>query len=216
MKIGVLGTGPVGDVLANGFLKHGHTVIRGTRDPSRLASWTKSAGQGASAGTPTEAAQAADVIVLAVKGTAAEAVVRSCGIDNLAGKTVIDTTNPIADAPPEGGVLRFFTSLDESLMERLQRVAPAAHFVKAFSCVGNALMVDPALPGGRPTMFICGNDEGAKAEVSGILHEFGWDVEELGGAAAARAIEPLCILWCIPGFLRNDWVHAYKVLRPER
>jgi predicted dinucleotide-binding enzyme len=214
MKIGVIGTGQVGDVLANGFLKHGHSVVRGTRDPSKLASWAQSAGSKASVATVEETARAAEVVVLAVKGSAAEAVVRRCAAE-LSGKTVLDTTNPIADAPPDNGVLRFFTTLEDSLMERLQRAAPRANFVKAFSCVGNALMVDPDLPGGRPTMFICGNDEQAKSAARRILDDFGWDVEDLGGAAAARAIEPLCMLWCIPGFLHNDWVHAYKVLRPR-
>jgi predicted dinucleotide-binding enzyme len=215
MKISVIGTGDVGDTLADGFLKHGHAVVRGTRDPAKLADWAKSAGENASVATMEEAARAGEVVVLAVKGSAAEQVVRACA-RGLAGKTVIDTTNPIADAPPESGVLKFFTTLDDSLMERLQRTVPEARFVKAFSCVGNALMVDPALPGGRPTMFVCGNDQGAKDQVGGILDDFGWDVEDLGAAAAARAIEPLCILWCIPGFIRNDWVHAYKVLRPTR
>jgi hypothetical protein len=215
VKIGVIGTGDVGDTLANGFLKHGHGVVRGTRDPAKLSEWAKTAGARGSVGTMEEAARAAELVVLAVKGTAAEKVVRACGA-GLAGKTVIDTTNPIAEAAPEGGVLKFFTTLDDSLMERLQRAAPEARFVKAFSCVGNALMVDPDLPGGRPTMFVCGEDAGAKDQVCAILADFGWDVEDLGGAAAARAIEPLCILWCIPGFLRNDWVHAYKVLRPTK
>jgi hypothetical protein len=215
VKIGVIGTGDVGDTLANGFLKHGHGVVRGTRDPAKLSEWAKTAGTRGSVGTMEEAARAAELVVLAVKGTAAEKVVRACGA-GLAGKTVIDTTNPIAEAAPEGGVLKFFTTLDDSLMERLQRAAPEARFVKAFSCVGNALMVHPDLPGGRPTMFVCGNDAQAKEQVRAILDDFGWDVEDLGAAAAARAIEPLCILWCIPGFLRNDWVHAYKVLRPAK
>jgi len=215
MNVGVIGTGDVGDALADGFLKHGHSVVRGTRDPAKLSAWAKTAGGRASVGTMEGAAREAELVVLAVKGTAAEQVVRACAA-GLTGKTVIDTTNPIADAAPEGGVLKFFTTLDDSLMEQLQRTAPQAHFVKAFSCVGNALMVDPKLPGGPPTMFICGNDAGAKAEVRGILDDFGWDVEDLGAAAAARAIEPLCILWCIPGLVRNDWMHAYKVLRPTK
>ncbi|HVN32827.1 MAG TPA: hypothetical protein VMT45_12665, partial [Thermoanaerobaculaceae bacterium] len=101
-----------------------------------------------------------------------------------------------------------------SLMERLQKIAPKARFVKAFSSVGNALMVNPKLRGGPPTMVICGNDTAAKEEVVEILKLFGWEIEEAGAAEAARAIEPLCILWCIPGFLKNDWVHAFKLLRP--
>jgi hypothetical protein len=85
--------------------------------------------------------------------------------------------------------------------------------VKAFSCVGNTLMVDPRLPDGPPTMFMCGNDAAAKDQVKAILRDFGWDIEDLGAAEAARAIEPLCILWCIPGFLQNRWNHALKLLR---
>jgi predicted dinucleotide-binding enzyme len=126
----------------------------------------------------------------------------------------MDATNPIADAPPVNGVLRFFTGPNESLLETLQAAAPAARLVKAFSCVGSAVMVNPSLPGGRPTMFVCGNDEAAKRQVTAILDAFGWDTEDAGAAEAARAIEPLCMLWCIPGFRRNDWVHAFKLLRP--
>jgi hypothetical protein len=138
---------------------------------------------------------------------------RSAGGESIRGKTVIDTTNPIADAPPENGVLKFFTSLDRSLMEQLQSAFPDAHFVKAFNSVGNALMVNPEFGGTRPTMFICGNDAGAKREVGKILDLFGFEVEDMGGAQAARAIEPLCILWCIPGFLHNRWMHAFKLLK---
>jgi len=127
---------------------------------------------------------------------------------------VIDATNPIADAPPVNGVLKFFTSLDESSMERLQREHPRAHFVKAFNSVGSGCMVNPQFKGGRPTMFICGNDEAAKQTVARILDQFGWETADadMGKAEAARAIEPLCMLWCIPGFLRNDWSHAFKLL----
>ena len=105
-----------------------------------------------------------------------------------------------------------FTDLNDSLMERLQREFPDARFVKAFSSVGNALMVNPQLRDGRPSMFICGNDEAAKQTVAGILGQFGWDSVDMGGVEAARAIEPLCMLWCIPGFLRNEWNHAFRLL----
>jgi predicted dinucleotide-binding enzyme len=137
---------------------------------------------------------------------------RDAGAGNIAGKVVIDTTNPIADAPPVNGVLRFFTSLDDSLMERLQKEFPDGRFVKAFNSVGNALMVDPACEG-TPSMFICGNDDEAKGVVRRILDDFGWETIDMGKVEAARAIEPLCILWCIPGFLRNEWSHAFKLLR---
>ena len=212
-KVAVLGSGVVGQMLANGFLKHGYEVMRGTRDPKKLADWKKDAGRNASAGTFADAAKFGDVIVLAVKGSAAESVLDLCGKESFGNKTVIDATNPIADTPPTGGVLKFFTDLDESLMERLQRKVPDARLVKAFSCVGNALMVNPDFGGQKPTMFICGRDPGAKAVVAGILTQFGWEIEDLGGVEAARAIEPLCMLWCIPGFLRNQWGHAFKLLK---
>jgi predicted dinucleotide-binding enzyme len=212
MKVGVIGSGQVGETLANGFLQHGHEVMRASREPGKLDGWKQKAGARASTGTFAEAAKFGEVVVLAVKGGAAEEAVALCGT-GLSGKTVLDTTNPIAEGPPQGGVLKFFTSLDDSLLERLQKKAPAAKFVKAFSSVGSGLMVNPKLPS-RPSMFICGDDAGAKAQTRKILDQFGWDTEDMGGAAAARAIEPLCILWCIPGFLQNDWMHAFKVLRP--
>src|SRR5262245_17219095 len=213
MRIGVLGSGSVGTVLADGFLKHGHEVTRGSREPAKFADWLAKAGPRARTGTFAEAATWAEVVILAVKGEAAESVLDLAGADALAGKVVIDTSNPIASSPPVNGVLRYFTTLEDSLMERLQRRVPGARFVKAFSIVGNALMVDPELPGGPPTMFICGNDADAKHAVRGILERFGWISEDLGGVEAARAIEPLCILWCIPGFQGRGWTHALKLLR---
>jgi predicted dinucleotide-binding enzyme len=134
------------------------------------------------------------------------------GAANLAGKTVIDTTNPLGEAPPVDGVLQLFTGPNSSLMEELQRACPDARFVKAFSSVGNARMVNPAFAGGKPTMFYCGNDAAAKEKTRTILEQFGWEPADMGSAVAARAIEPLVQLWCIPGFRQNSWGHAFKVL----
>ncbi len=212
-KIAVLGSGVVGQVLADGFIKHGYEVMRGSREPSKLSDWKQGAGSRARTGTFSEAASFGELVVLAVKGTAAESAVGLCGAGALAGKTVIDAANPIADRPPVNGVLSFFTGPNESLMERLQKKMPAARFVKAFSCVGNVHMVNPDFGGVRPTMFICGNDAGAKKEVREILDRFGWETEDMGAAEAARAIEPLCMLWCIPGLRENRWSHAFKLLR---
>jgi 8-hydroxy-5-deazaflavin:NADPH oxidoreductase len=211
-KIGVLGSGQVGETLADGFLKHGYEVMRASRNPAKLMEWKAKAGAKASVGTFADAAAFGEIVVLAVKGSAAEEAVSLCGA-GLTGKIVLDTTNPIADAPPKDGVLSLFTNLNESLLERLQQRASSAKFVKAFSCVGAPLMVNPKLPS-KPSMFICGNDPQAKDATRAILDQFGWETEDMGGAPAARAIEPLCVLWCIPGFLKNDWTHAYKVLRP--
>jgi len=212
MKIGVLGSGDVAQTLAAGFARHGHDTMIGTRDRAKLADWAAK-NRSCKVGTFSDTATFGEAVVLAVKGTAAADVLRAAGAANLAGKVVIDATNPIADDPPVNGVLKFFTDLDESLMERLQREFAKARFVKAFNSVGNGLMVNPTFAGGKPSMFICGNDESAKQTVSGILTQFGWETADMGKAEAARAIEPLCMLWCIPGFLRNEWSHAFKLLK---
>ena len=212
MNIGVLGSGGVAETLASGFVKHGHAVTVGSRTPEKLKEWVGKNPSG-TAGTFAEAAAFGEILVLAVKGTAAADALRLAGVENLAGKTVIDACNPIADAPPVNGVLRFFTDLDRSLMEDLQEEFPDAHFVKAFNSVGAPAMVNPQFAGGKPSMFICGNDAGAKEQVRGILDQFGWETEDMGAVQAARAIEPLCMLWCIPGFAKNDWMHAFKMLR---
>jgi len=211
MKVGILGSGDVAKVLASGFLKHGHDVLIGTRSPAKLADWARQNPKG-HIGSFAEVAKFADLVVLAVKGTVAADALRAAGVANLRGKPVIDATNPISDLAPVNGILRFFTNLDESLMERLQHEYQSAHFVKAFNSVGNACMVNPQFKGGKPSMFICGNDDASKKVVTGVLDQFGWETVDMGKAEAARAIEPLCMLWCIPGFLRNDWVHAFKLL----
>lgn len=212
-KVGILGSGIVGKTLAAGFIKTGHDVMIGTSDPSKLRDWLLKEGAGAQISSFEEVADHGDLLVLAVKGTAARAALDKAGALNINGKTIIDATNPISDAPPANGVLQFFTSLDDSLMEQLQRAFPQAHFVKAFNSIGSAYMVNPDFGGEKPSMFICGNDGKAKEEVSEVLTQFGWETEDMGTAEAARAIEPLCMLWCIPGFLRGQWNHAFKLLK---
>jgi len=211
-KIGILGSGDVAQTLGNGFLNHGYQIMLGTRDPAKLTDWNEKTGNHAKVGSMEDTARFGEVIVLAVKGLIAEALIKQMA-EWLSGKTVIDATNPIADAAPENGVIKFTTDLNQSLMEKLQKVAPAANFVKCFSCVGSYLMVNPIMPGGKPTMFIAGNSEVARNEVSAILELFGWEVADMGKAEAARAIEPLAMLWCIPGFIHNEWTHAFKLLR---
>jgi 8-hydroxy-5-deazaflavin:NADPH oxidoreductase len=212
MKVGVLGSGIVAQTLAAGLAKHGHTVTIGSRSPEKLAEWAKQNPKVAT-GNFAQAAEFGELLILAVKGEVAAEALRLAGQKNLAGKPVADTCNPIADAPPVKGVLQFFTGPNQSLMEQLQGEFPAAAFVKAFNSVGAPRMVDPHYAAGKPTMFICGNDESAKTAVAGIIEEFAWEVADMGSAEAARAIEPLCMLWCIPGFQRNEWTHAFKLLR---
>jgi predicted dinucleotide-binding enzyme len=214
MKIGILGSGIVGQTLTIGFLNEGHEVMIGSRTPGK-EEVIKFKGENPAvlAGTFGETAAFGEVIVLATGGTVTAEAVRMAGFEHFTGKTVIDATNPIAKAPPENGVLRFFTSLDESLMEQTQKLIPEANLVKAFSCVGNPFMYKPDFPGGPPTMFICGNNDAAKKTVTEILLSFGWEIEDMGKVEAARAIEPLCILWCIPGMIRNEWNHAFKIIK---
>jgi 8-hydroxy-5-deazaflavin:NADPH oxidoreductase len=210
-KVGILGSGVVAKTLAKGFKTHGYDVRVGSRSADKVGAFAQQAG--VSTGTFAEVAAWADLVVLAVKGTAAEDALMLAGEGNVSGKVVIDTTNPIADAAPVDGVLSFFTGPNDSLLERLQAKFPDARIVKAFNSVGNAYMVNPSFPGGTPTMFYCGNDRDAKQVVGRVLEQFGWDAEDMGTAAAARAIEPLCQLWCIPGLREGRWAHAFKLLR---
>jgi len=213
MKVGVIGSGVVAQTLGAGFLKHGHTVTMGTRDPAKLKDWAAKH-KGAAVKSMSEAAAFGDIVALAVAGGAALEALKQAGANALSGKPVIDACNPIGGGPPVNGVLSFFTPQNDSLMEQLQKAYPSAHFVKAFNSVGNGQMVNPRFSGGRPTMFICGDDAGAKRTVAQILDQFGWETEDMGAVEAARAVEPLCKLWCIPGIGKGDWsAHAFKLLR---
>jgi predicted dinucleotide-binding enzyme len=212
-KIGIIGSGQVAIALANGFTKHGYDIMVGTNDPEKYADIQNKTNASMKVGSFEETAKFSDLLVLAVKGTGAVEAVRKAGFDNLRKKTILDTTNPIKEVPPSNGVLHFFTTLDESLMERLQAMAPDVNFVKCFSCVGNVFMVDPNFGDNKPSMFICGNNEEAKDRTKQLLTEIGWETEDMGKVEAARAIEPLCILWCIPGMIRGQWMHAFKLLK---
>ena len=210
-KVAILGSGAVGDALAKGFLDSGFAVRRASRDPGKLEPWKAAAKGDASTGTFADAAAWGEVVVLCVKGTAAEGLIGELA-EVLAGKLVLDATNPIGDEKPDNGVIRYFTGANDSLMERLQKRAPKAKFVKAFNSVGSAFMVHPPFQP-KASMFICGNDPAAKEAATAILTTFGWETVDMGAVEAARPIEALCQLWCAPGFLRNEWAHAFKYLK---
>ncbi len=193
MKIGILGSGNVAQALAKGFIAQGYSVTLGTRNPATLGDFV-AANPAAAVTSPAEAAAFGHLLVLAVKGTVAQLVLSGVQ-EHLAGKVLIDTTDPIMDAPPVQGVLQFFTGPNDSLGERLQNKFPQVRVVKAFNSVGSAFMVNPQFAGGPPTMFIAGNDA------------------DMGAIEASRALEPLCQLWCLPGFLHNEWSHAFKLLK---
>lgn len=163
MKIGIIGSGIVGRVLATAFLKEGNEVMLGTRNTSKpeVVKW-KGDNENGGTGTFADTAAFGDLLVLATSGPVTETAVQLAGIKNFNGKTVIDATNPIAAAPPVNGVIQYFRGPNESLMEKLQALVPEANFVKAFNSVGNSMMYEPNYNGIKPTMFICGNNGEAK------------------------------------------------------
>lgn len=201
MRIGILGSGVVGQALARGLPTHGHEVRIGTR---------KDAAEDLPVGSPKEVVADADLVFLSVQGTAAVEVVEGVR-EQLSGKVLIDTTNPLDFS---SGLPGLFVGHTDSLGERVQRAVPEALVVKAYNTVGNAQMVDPHLAGGPPTMFIGGNSDEAKAAVTSLLEATGWDVVDLGGIEVSRYLEPMCIAWVLHGVRTGAWDHAFRLLRP--
>ena len=210
VRVGVLGSGDVGRVLAAGFAGLGHEVKIGSRDPEKLREWA-SASARLSAGTFAETAQFGDILVLATLGAGAADAIKLAGLDAFDGKVVIDATNPLDMS--KGMPPTLFVGTTDSLGEQIQRLIPKARVVKAFNTVGNAHMINPQFPGGPPDMFICGNDAEAKKIVSQICDAFGWGVIDIGGIEGSRYLEPMCMTWVLYGVRTSSWNHAFKMLR---
>lgn len=212
MKVGILGTGDVGQALGKGFLDKGHEVMMGSRDPdnAKMHDWVASAGAKAQGGGFADAAAFGDVVVLATRGAVNDEVIRMANPTNLAGKVLIDATNPL-DAS-EGMPPKLIVPNEGSAGEQVQALAPQAKVVKCFNIVGNPFMVDPDFPGGPPTMFICGNDDSAKKTVKGILDEFGWETSDIGGIGLSHHLESMCIVWVAHGAMSGNWNNAFKML----
>ena len=213
MKIGILGTGVVGKALGKGFLAAGHEVMMGSREAgsAKAAAFVKDSGPRASAGTFSDAAQFAEVVVLATLWAGTENALLLAGRKNLAGKIVIDATNPLVFAL--GRPTALAVGHTDSGGETVQRWLPQSRVVKAFNSVGNAHFFQPEFPVGPPDMFICGNDEDAKQTVTEVLTAFGWGTIDIGGIQGARLLEPLCLLWVGYGAHSGTWNHAFKLLR---
>lgn len=212
MKVAILGTGEVGQSLGRAFLKLGHDVRMGSREAKneKMAKWVKESGAKASGGTFAEAAKFGELIVLCTLGQANEAALKAAGVENLRGKILIDTTNPLdfsGGMPPklQGG-------LGDSGGEQVQKIAAGAKVVKAFNTVGNTLMYQPKL-GEIPTMFICGEDKEAKADVARLLKDFGWETADIGGIGVSHYLEAMCLVWVLFGANGGGWNHAFKLLR---
>jgi 8-hydroxy-5-deazaflavin:NADPH oxidoreductase len=210
MRVGILGSGDVGQALGEGFLSRGHEVKIGSRDPKKLADWVEESGAKASAGTFAEVAKWGELIVLATLWSGTKGAIDLAGPASFEGKVVIDVTNPLLFEENKGPKLALGHS--DSGGEQVQRWLPGAKVVKAFNTVGHAHMVDPKFSEGRPDMFICGDDAGAKATVAEITKSFGWGVIDAGGLDGSRLIEPLCILWVDYGLKTGTWNHAFKLL----
>jgi predicted dinucleotide-binding enzyme len=214
MKIGILGTGDVGRALGKGFVALGHEVKMGSRSAAseKALAAAKEVGPKASAGTFADTAAFGEIVVLATLGVANEEVLRSAGADRLRGKVVIDATNPLdfsGGVPPKLAIVG-----NDSGGERVQKLLPDAHVVKAFNTVGNAFMFRPEFPGGPPDMFIAGNNEDAKKKVAGIVKEFGWGaVHDLGGIESSRYLEAMCMVWVLSAIRGGNWNQAFKLVR---
>lgn len=212
MNIGMIGSGHVARTLGAGFLARGHSVMLGSRDPRKreLLEWQASAGERALLGSLDDAARFGELLVFCPKWTGAENAFSLAGPRNFAGKVVIDTTNPLGrDA---AGNVVLLVGRDSSAAEELQRWAPDAKVVKAWCWVGVESMVDPVFEGGPASGFLCGDDAEARAVVSAILRDFGWDPVDLGGLIAARGIEPLVLVWLRYGRMRGTWDHALTLV----
>jgi predicted dinucleotide-binding enzyme len=213
MKIGILGTGDVGRALGKGFVTLGHEVKMGSREANneKAVAWAKETGAKATVGTFADAAEFGDVVVLATLGVAYESVLRTAGVDRFQGKIVIDATNPLdfsGGVPPKLAITG-----EDSAGERVQKLLPTARVVKAFNIVGNPFMFRPEFPGGPPDMFIAGNDDVAKREVTRILKDFGWPVIDIGGIEGSRYLEAMCMVWVLAAVRGGNWNQAFKMLR---
>jgi predicted dinucleotide-binding enzyme len=210
-KIGILGSGDVGRALATGLAAVGHPVMMGSREPAKVSTWAATSGSKVAAGTFAETAAFAEVAILATLWSGTENALRLAGPGALAGKVVMDATNPLVFAP--GAQPTLALGHTDSGGEQVQRWLPGARVVKAFNTVGNAHMAHPRFPGGPPDMFICGDDAQAKRTVSEICASLGWPTVDAGGIDGARLLEPMCILWVRYGIMNGSWNHAFKLLR---
>lgn len=213
MKIGILGSGDVGQAIGAGLVTLGHTVRLGSRavPNDKALAWAREMGPRASVGTFADAASFGELVVLATLGVATDSALAIAGPEHLRGKVVIDATNPLNALP--GATPTLAIAGEDSGGERVQRLLPDARVVKAFNTVGFQLMYRPNLPGGPPDMFIAGNDAAAKAVVAEILKGFGWGAVDTGGIASSRYLEAMCLAWILSGTQSGNWNQAFKMLR---
>ncbi|HUR62491.1 MAG TPA: NAD(P)-binding domain-containing protein [Candidatus Thermoplasmatota archaeon] len=218
MRVGIIGSGQVGQTLAAGFAKKGHDVVLGTRDPKKALAETKAGPQGqpplsawAKANprvkvvTMAEAARHGEVLAFVVHGAEVAEAVKQAGADNMAGKLVLDTTNPLEFGPDGAHIPK---GIKDSCLQTAQRAAPGARFVKAWNCTPGSQMVDPKEKGDQ---FICGDDAKAKEQAAKLLKEFGWNVRDVGDASMAPYVEGMALTVINWAAKANDWGWVVKV-----
>lgn len=210
MKIGILGSSDVAKSLAHGFLREGHQVKLSSREPGKLAAWVEENGKDASAGTFAEAAKFGELIVVAVHGTATDNAIRMAGPENFKGKPVIDATNPL---DLSGKLPKLVGGLGTSAGEKLQQMLRGAFVVKSFNTVGHTLFYKPEFSETTPDMFLCGDNDSAKGQVSAIIKSFGWNPVDVGGIETSHYLEAMCLVWVHTAIRDNQWTQAYKLLR---
>lgn len=213
MKMAIPGSGDVGQVLGAGFAGLGHQVRMGTRESQKdkVQASVKMTGRGVSADTFAGAAAFGELAVVATLWQGTESALRLADSENLAGKVVVDATNPLDFS---GGMLpKLAVTPAGSSGEQVQRWLPQARVVKAFNTVGNPPMIKPQFPGGPPDMFICGNDAGAKQTVIALLKECGWPAVDLGGIECTRYLEALALIWILHFLRTSTGIHAFKLLQ---
>ncbi|MEJ7624896.1 MAG: NAD(P)-binding domain-containing protein [Pyrinomonadaceae bacterium] len=211
MKIGIVGSGNVAQVLGTGYAEKGHDVMLGTRDLSKLAEWQTRTGPRASVGSFADAAAFGEVVFLSVKALALDPAIKLARPESLTGKTVIDLSNPMDFS--QGVPPKFTATVGDSLGEKVQRLLPNANVVKAFNSIGVAVMTDPIFDGEAATHFIAGDNDAAKAEAAALIREFGWEVEDVGGIDQSFFLEALASLWVNYAFRTNHWNQAFKLLK---
>lgn len=209
--VAILGNGVVGVALAKGFTAQGYQVVFGSRDPEgEKMRAALAAVPGARAASFADAARAGQVAVLALPWSGLQEALQAAGADNLAGKLVIDPTNPLDFST---GAPTLAIGHTDSAGELVQRLLPTSHVVKAFNIITAGHMVQPQLAEGTPDMFIAGNDEAAKTQVKELLTAFGWRTAiDTGDIRASRLLEPLAMLWISYGFRNQHWTHGFSLL----
>lgn len=214
MKFSVLGTGGVGTTIASKLISLGHEVMMGSRSSAneKAIEWAGNNGEHASNGTFEQAASYGEIIFIAALGSGVLSALQLAKPENFSGKTVIDISNPLDFS--QGKTPTLFVGLNDSLGEQVQRFLPAANVVKTLNIVNCEVMVNPSLVPGDPDMFLCGNNDAAKKQVSALLKEFGWNsIIDLGGIDSARVIEPFVLLWVKGWLLFQTPYFAMKFLK---